>query len=201
MNRITNILCFAGWIGFVITLLVVIFFNKCGGKTEHTIEKQTVINNYYDSAIRTIPQPVLIPGKPILVEIPAVVDTEQVLRIYFSKYPLTRIFQDSALKATLIDTLYQNHLTFPGNFSYQWLKPVKTVESTTVTVKEEPKSKMKILLGAYGQFSGSYVNSFGPELYLQGKKGNLYGINYDVKNKAVGVKAAYNLNGLFKNNK
>lgn len=198
MGNIKLIFSAVGWLGFIITLTILITLNKCGSPAAQTITKETVINNYYDSGVKVVPQTSFIKGEPIPYPAPQDVDTAKILQAYFNHYPYSRTFKNDTIEATIIDTVSENKFISKPKFTYKWLPPIKTVESTTVTVTNEAKQKVHILIGAYAQFNGYSVNSFGPELYLQGKKGNLYGANYDIKNTAFGVKTAINLNEVFR---
>ncbi len=198
MGNIKYIFSAIGWLGFIITLTILIALNKCGGPAAQTITKETVINNYYDSGVKVVPQTSYIKGDPIPYPVPADVDTAKILQLYFNHYPFARTFKNDTIEASIVDTISQNKFVSIPKFTYKWLPPIKTVESTTVTITNEAKQKVRFLIGAYAQFNGYIVNSFGPELYLQVKKGNLYGANYDIKNEAFGVKTAINLNEVFR---
>lgn len=184
-----------GWLGFIITLVLLISLNKCKKEEpSNTVIEKTIINNYYDSTKKVAPLIITKEGKPIYVPVPTIVDTAQILVNYFARFSYTRTFEDTCLRVVLTDSISQNKFLSPAKFTYQWLKPIKTVSSTTITSISEPKKRVNFLLGGYFQFSKNYITSYGPEFNLQAKKGNLYGINYDLKNNAIGIKTLFNLN-------
>lgn len=195
MKNINYILSFGGWFGLVVTLVFVIFFNKCGN-TPQIIKEKTEIHNYYDSTTKVVPFKYSVQGKPIIIAVPANVDTAKILAMYFAKYPNLRVFQDSNIIATLIDTLSQNKFGNHSKFSYNWLKPIKTVESKTITV-ESPK-KMQLLVGAHADFNKNYFKDFGPDVYVLTKRSQLIGVGYDIESTAFSFKLATSLNSIFK---
>lgn len=199
MKNFNYILSFGGWIGLVITLLLVIFFNKCGNPQPQIIKEKTEIHNYYDSAAKRIPVKFTVPGDTIFVPVPDNVDTAKILAMYFAKYPYSRVFSNDSVTISLYDTLSKNSFYHPGKMSYQWHLPIRTVESTTITV-EQPK-KIALLLGAHVNFSKKTFVDFGPDIYLKTKRDQLIGVGYDIGSEAASLRGAFNLNQLFKNRK
>ena len=199
MKNFNYILSFGGWIGLVITLLLVIFFNKCGNPQPQIIKEKTEIHNYYDSAAKRIPVKFTVPGPPIYIPVPADVDTAKILAAYFAKYPYSRVFSNDSVTISLYDTLSKNSFHHPGKMSYRWHLPIKTVESTTITV-EQPE-KIALLLGAHVNFSKKTFVDFGPDIYLKTKRDQLIGVGYDIGSEAASLRGAFNLNQLFKNRK
>lgn len=198
-KKYNYILSFGGWIGLVITLLLVIFFNKCTNPEPQIIKEKTEIHNYYDSSAKLIPVKYTVPGDPILIPVPVNVDTAKILAYYFSKNPYSRVFEDSNLIATVSDTICQNRFLSPAKFTYKWLKPIKTVESSTVTI-ELPKN-IQLFAGGHIDFSKNLFQDFGPDIYLQTKHGQLFGVGANIYQKSISVKAAINLNDAFRNKK
>ena len=199
MKNFNYILSGIGWLGFIITLTILITLNKCNPDSQQIIEKKTEIHNYYDSSIKVVPLKYSVPGTPIFVPVPSDIDTAKILALYFSKLPYSRLFEDTCIIATIVDTISQNKLLGPGKFSYKWIKPIKTVESTTVTV-ESPK-KVQLLAGAHVDFNKSLFQEWGPDFYLQTKRGQLFGLGYNIKQQSISFKAAINLNDAFRNKK
>lgn len=196
MKNFNYILSFGGWIGLVITLLLVIFFNKCGNQPPQIIKEKTEIHNYYDSSAKQVPVKFTVPGAPIFIPVPANVDTAKILAAYFAKYPYSRVFSNDSVTISLYDTLSKNSFHHPGKLSYNWHLPIKTVQSTTVTL-EQPK-KMALLLGAHVNFSKKTFVDFGPDIYLKTKRDQLIGVGYDIGSEAASFRGAFNLNQLFK---
>lgn len=199
MKQFNYIFSALGWLGMIVCLVIIVIMNKCGGQAENkTIEKQTIINNYYDSSSKTVSEKIVLPGKPIPVFIPQDVDTAKILSAYFAKYPYKREFGDTSIHIELFDTICQNKFLSPGKLNYKWLKPVKTVESTTVTIKEHDKPKIKLFAGAHADFQRERFYDWGPEVFLQTKRETQFGINYGVRNQTYSVKTLINLNEAFR---
>lgn len=196
--NLTQILNSIGWLGFLITLAILIFFNKCGDKPVQTIQKETIINNYYDSGIKSVPQISYLPGKVIPQPVPADVDTQKILAAYFAKYAYTRTFENDTIKATLIDTISKNKFLSKGQFTYKWLPSVKTVESTTVTITNTAPNKMMLMVGLHAGYLQNSVKGFGPDIYLKTKRDQLIGVGYDIDSKLLRLNAAVGIGKLFK---
>lgn len=199
MKNYNYIFAFGGWVCLTITLILVIFLNKCSNPQPQIIKEKTEIHNYYDSAAKSIPVKFTVPGPPIFIPIPADVDTAKILAAYFAKYPFSRVFSNDSVTISLYDTLSKNSFHHPGKMSYQWHLPIKTVESTTITV-EQPK-KMALLVGAHANFSKKTFADYGPDVYLKTKRDQLIGVGYDIDSKEISFKSAFNLNQLFKSRK
>lgn len=198
MMNLKYIFSAVGWLGFIITLTILIALNKCGGPAAQTITKETVINNFYDSGVKVVPQTSYIKGDPIPYPKPQDVDTAKILQAYFNHYPYSRTFENDTIRVTLLDTVSQNKFVSKPKFTYKWLPPIKTVESTTVTVTNEAKKRIQILAGIHADFQQKYFYDWGPELYIMTKRGQLFGSGYNVKNEVYSVKAALNLNEVFR---
>lgn len=196
--NLTQILNSIGWLGFLITLAILIFLNKCVDKPIQTIQKETIINNFYDSGIKVVSQTNYLPGKVIQQPIPADVDTQKILAAYFAKYPFTRTFENDTIKATLIDTISQNKFLSKGKFTYKWLPPVKTVESTTVTINNTAPNKMILMVGLHAGYLQNSIKGFGPDIYLKTKRDQLIGVGYDIDSKLIRINAAVGISKLFK---
>jgi hypothetical protein len=179
------------YIAVVLLILIttILILNKCNKDTK-TITNKTVINNYYDSSIKFLDKPTIIKGAIEYIDKPTIIDTQAILKDYYAKRPYKRIFEDSSLRVTIIDTTYKNQLLI-SKFSYQFLKPIKTIISTTTTVNNYPSNKIKLFIGAFGQINKNNINGYGPELSLLTKKENLYGINYNLKDNSIGIKLSF----------
>jgi hypothetical protein len=197
MKNFNYIRSFGGWLGLVITLLLVIFFNKCDNAEPQIIREKTEIHNYYDSAAKPIPVKFTVPGAPIFIPVPADVDTAKILAMYFAKYPYARVFSNDSVTISLYDTLSKNSFHHPGKMSYQWHLPIKTVESTTITV-EQPK-KIAFLIGSHVNFNQKTFADFGPDVYLKTKRDQLIGVGYNIDSKEISFKTAFKLNARTRN--
>ena len=196
--NLTQVINSIGWLGFLITLTILICLNKCGDKPVQTIQKETIINNFYDSGIKSVPQISYLPGKVILQPIPTDVDTQKILAAYFAKYAYTRTFENDSIKATLVDTICQNKFLSKGKFTYKWLPPVKTVESTTITITNTAPSKMMLMVGLHAGYIQNSVKGFGPDIYLKTKRDQLIGVGYDIDLELIRINTAISIGKLFK---
>lgn len=180
-----------GWIGLIITVLIVGLNKGCStsatGPNNYVTENH--ITNVYDSAVRIIPVPVIQPADSVLVPVPADVDTALILRNYFTKYYYEQVIEDSCLRATIKDTLLNNSI-FSRQFSYAWKKPVSIIN----TVKVDQKNKWFAGASIQGNLTGV---DFVPGLQFQRKR-TVYQASYGVLSQRVGIGVFYQLN--FKHN-
>ncbi len=184
----------SGWIACIVVLL---FLHYCGKTELPEVSSKTVINNYYDSSQKAIPA-INIPA-PITftVPVPVNVDTAKILEQYFAKNYYTQTIEDSCIRATIKDTIGENKLLHRA-FKYQWLKPIKTVESTTVTVTTpEPKPLVRLYVGGFLNVNKSYIQGFGPEIYFTTRSNLLLKANYDIRNNCFGIGGG--INPVYKN--
>lgn len=177
----------SGWIAFIIVLF---FWYNTNKEESSQVSSKTIVNNYYDSSIKIVPVKSFIPVT-FTVQVPTKIDTAAILKDYFSKTFYPRVFQDSNLVATINDSVTQNRL-IPGQLKYQWLKPIKTVETTTNTVTPSPKQKMNLYFGGFLNVNKNYIQGFGPEIYLTTRTNLLLKANYDIKNNCFGVGGGIN---------
>lgn len=122
-----------GWLGFIITLIIIIFMQKCGNTiTNLQPSYKITVNKYYDSTAKEIKVPVPIPGDSIPYPVPTEVDTLAILKKYFTKYYFEQVVEDSNLRAVISDTVFQNAIV-SRKFSYKWKQPVSIVtENKTI---------------------------------------------------------------------
>lgn len=171
------------YISFILQVLyavaVIVYFKNCAQeKPTHTIEKSTVV--IYDSTKKTIQ----VAAAPSLVytqtvNVPANVDTAAILQMYFAVNTFTQQIQDSSLRAFIGDTVSQNKIK-GRSFSYQLLKPIKTIESTTITL--QPEKKRQVFIGGFVDYTAPKFD-FGPKLSFKTKKDVLIGYEYGSLNQ------------------
>lgn len=196
MKKFNYIFSAIGWLGFFITLTILVTLKKCVSDTPQITESKTIINNYYDSTEKAAPLKYEVPGPPIFIPVPTDVDTAKILALYFARFPFARVFENDTVTITLRDTISKNSFFSPGKATYKWHKPIRTVESTTVTV-ESPR-KINFLAGGHADFNKKFFQDWGPDLYLQTKRGQQFGVGYNVNQQSVSIKAAINLNDAFR---
>lgn len=200
MKQFNYILSAVGWLGFFITLTILITLKTCSSEAPIITGAKTVINNYYDSMEKAAPIKYEVPGPTIFIPVPADVDTAKILALYFARFPFARVFENDTVTITLRDTISKNSFFSSGKATYKWHKPIRTVESTTLTV-EAPK-KMQVLAGGHVNFNQNVFLNWGPDIYLQTKRGQMFGLGYNVPFKtnpqSISIKAAINLNDAFR---
>lgn len=131
----------------------------------NTVTTHTV---YFDSTQKNIPV-LSIPGTVSFYPVFQPMDTAMIglaIRNYFASFTYSQTIQDSSLRATIFDSISQNRV-MARRFNYAWLKPIKTVESTTVT----PPAPQK-----FGFYAGGFVDynknalGIGPKISFETKK-------------------------------
>lgn len=201
MDKFKYIFNSIGWAGFVVCLIIIIFTNKCGEQI--VVNAKTEVHKYYDSSLKVIPGEKIKIPVPITFTVPVPValkiDTAAILKNYFSVNYYSQLIQDSSIRAYIKDSVSQNKIVH-RDFSYQWLKPVLTTQSSTVTL--EPKKRLKLLAGGFIESNGYSLSGLGPIASLQLKNGDLISFAYDAKkhlvNKQPTFEASMQFN-LFKN--
>lgn len=114
------------------------------------------------------------------VVIPAVVDTQALLKDYYSKvlYKDTLVLPDSLGTVALLDTITQNKIlgrTFNANVKQRTIKE-------TMIVKELPKTQ--VYYGLTGGFNkADVVSNVGAGLLIKTKKDKIYNLGVGVSNR------------------
>lgn len=142
-----------------------------------------VTNNHYitgDTTTKVIPVTVHGPTKTIFVPVPAIVDTQAILRNYFAENIYSQTVSDSLFSATITDTIQQNRLKGRG-FHYK------------ITRKEIVQEKFKVFAGLNVGAGKNGFASLEPQVYILTKKDHLYGVGYNVIDNSVNIKAGWKL--------
>jgi len=175
-----------GWAGFAITLLCILLYSKCNPEQpQQIILKET--KQIYDSSkktleVRTLPGSVSV----FTVPVPSNIDTLQILKSYFSVHTYSQQIQDTSIRAFIFDSISENKI-IGRRFSYQYLKPVRTIESSTITINPS---------GLFiGGFAGGSKNGFGigPEIHYLHKNKNIFGLSYDIPNRFYKASITFNI--------
>lgn len=134
--------------------------------------------------------PEIKPGDSVLVLVPAIVDTMEILKKYFTRYSYTDTLQDSSVIIVAAFNVEKNKVdSFKLNYKLQ--QPSKEI---TITNKVEAPAKAFFLIGATAGLNRNLLASFGPEaLYITRRK-RAYGLGYDILNKSINVSVYYPLN-------
>jgi hypothetical protein len=142
-----------------------------------TTKHISIHNHFYSSSIYTV--------VPI-----SKIDTNAIIKNYFTKRFVADTLRDSLLYLVIADTLYNNNLIYRKR-QYELLKPyqkqITTTNSITVTV-----SQKGFYAGAFFGFNSNALQSAGVEANYITHKIN-YGLGYDFKNNAITGKLLFNL--------
>lgn len=175
---ILNIINSIGIVVIAVLLVLARCVDEQHSGVANTIEKQTI--KIYDSTKK-----VIIPEVPAtltsycIVPMPVNVDTAEILKRFFAVHTYSQTFADSNIVANILDTICQNKIS-GRSFSYKWIKPLRIVESTSITIEAKPKSRL--LLGFF--VDGNAFNyGIGPKLSFQTKKNFQVGYDYDAIRK------------------
>ena len=118
--------------------------------------------------------------KEVQVQVPAIVDTQALLKDYYSKvlYKDTLVLPDSLGTVALLDTITQNKIlgrTFNANVKQRTIKE-------TMIVKELPKTQ--VYYGLTGGFNkADVVSNVGAGLLIKTKKDKIYNLGIGVANR------------------
>lgn len=162
--QIVGMLCFGLWFKFCHTPVP---------KVDTVVKEKVII---YDSTKRTV----TVPTPPVSVKIFTVpipagpIDTLAILRKYFAVHTYSQTIRDGYIEATVFDTVSQNRILGRG-FTYKLIQPIKTIESTTVTLP--PVNKSGLYMGALADYTHGRMD-FGICLSFQTKKNLVIGYQY-----------------------
>ena len=125
-----------GWIGLITAVVLIGLTKQCGSSSNdhNNYVVEVNVKKFYDSGVKEIIVPHILPGDSIPYPVPADVDTAAILQKYFTKFYYEQTIEDSNLKAIVKDTIYMNQL-FSRAFTYQWKKPVSIVTETVMAKK------------------------------------------------------------------
>ncbi len=192
MQKLANILTSVNFLGLVAAAIYFLFFFEAPRQFGSTHTKEII---YYDSSDKSVPV-VSAPGTVSFypVVIPGAVDTAELRRAYqlfYSSYTYTQTIQDSSIRAKIFDSISENRV-LNRRFNYQWIKPVKTVESTTITLPA-PAKKPGLYMGLFLDYSGARVG-FGPKLSFETKRNLMISADYEALNKGYRLSIQQRLN-------
>jgi len=182
----------------LVLILIIIFMRSCSGESEGNKnvikvdgKKYEVIKYKVDTFYKPVIKTVIKEGKtiykevPIYVNVPATVDTFEILKDYFSKhtYKDTLKLDDSLGYIVVIDTIFKNRI-----HKRKWKTYVNKITiKETLYLKELPKTQVYVG-GAVGFDKASIVNFAGPQFILKDKKDRMYmvGVGYS-NNKTISI--------------
>ena len=146
-------------------------------------KKYTIVKHTIDTIIKPVTQTVFKPGetiyidRPVIVKVPADVDTAAILKDYYTKYPYKDTLRlDEGLGYVAVsDTIFKNRILNRKFDSH--------VNKVTVreTLYVEPAPKIQMFIGGVAGFDKvNIVNFVGPSIMLKDKKDKVYslGIGY-----------------------
>ncbi|MDI1233186.1 MAG: hypothetical protein PSX81_02765 [bacterium] len=132
----------------IVTAVIYIIIQKYKVKNDSIIQVKNAdttiaITHFTDSTSHVINNINYYVTKTITTNIPAVIDTQAVLKDYYSKKTGSNNYRDSNMSITVFDTLFKNSIVGRG-LNYKILRPNTTIEKTitnTVTKTIERKSR------------------------------------------------------------
>jgi hypothetical protein len=191
----------------VILLIGVVVFQQCGRQTETPGEIISVDGKDYELLKHTIDTvyqeievevPTYVPEyitkiETVEVEIPANVDSLQIIKDYFSKYEVKDTLVLEGLgKGYITDIISQNKIE---SRNIKWDYKIPTILDTKI-VKELPKNQL--YLGLNTNFDkANVINSVGVGAILKTKRDRIYQLNSGVSNSITGETQPYVGGGLY----
>jgi hypothetical protein len=191
----------------VILLIGVVVFQQCGRQTETPGEIISVDGKDYELLKHTIDTvyqeievevPTYVPEyitkiETVEVEIPANVDSLQIIKDYFSKYEVKdTLLLEGLGKGYITDIISQNKIE---SRNIKWDYKIPTVLDTKI-VKELPKNQL--YLGLNTNFDkANVINSVGVGAILKTKRDRIYQLNSGVSNSITGETQPYVGGGLY----
>ncbi len=185
---------FSFLIGCAVLAVIIYAFTLIKGCSRHKIEtdktctdgkNDTITKFIYQKDWHTITHEHFNEGNTVYTTIPANVDTEAVIKSYFSKYSSCDTIKDKDLIGVLYYTINKNKM-LKDSFIYKILRPdIETIISNTII----PKPKNCYFLGFNTGFIMPGKNfGFGPEVLIITKKNKAIGLGYDALNKTISAK-------------
>jgi hypothetical protein len=191
----------------VILLIGVVVFQQCGRQTETPGEIISVDGKDYELLKHTIDTvyqeievevPTYVPEyitkiETVEVEIPANVDSLQIIKDYFSKYEVKdTLLLEGLGKGYITDIISQNKIE---SRNIKWDYKIPTILDTKI-VKELPKNQL--YLGLNTNFDkANVINSVGVGVILKTKRDRIYQLNSGVSNSITGETQPYVGGGLY----
>jgi len=181
----------------LVLLIAIVVFQQCGGNKKGTGEivkvdgkKYELIKHEIDTIEVVKTKVVTKKGEDIYhetivekeVRVPANVDTNAILKEYYTKvlYKDVLVLPDSLGTVAVTDTISQNKIfgrTFNANVKQ------RTIKETTI-VKELPKNQ--VYFGFGGQFNKTdFINGLSTGVILKTKKDKIYQVNVGVTNSTI----------------
>jgi hypothetical protein len=155
---------------------------KVGGKKYTVIQR--IIDTQYIPKTHTVYKPgeTIFVEKPIYIDVPANVDTAEILRDYYSKrvYKDTIKLKDSLGTITLVDTIQENKIkgrTFKSNIN-------QVVIKDSIIVVKPPVNQVYVG-GVIGANRANGFNYFGPTFVLKTKSDNMYSLGVGLNNNLI----------------
>jgi hypothetical protein len=191
----------------VILLIGVVVFQQCGRQTETPGEIISIDGKDYELLKHTIDTvyqeievevPTYVPEyitkiETVEVEIPANVDSLQIIKDYFSKYEVKdTLLLEGLGKGYITDIISQNKIE---SRNIKWDYKIPTILDTKI-VKELPKNQL--YLGLNTNFDkANVINSVGVGAILKTKRDRIYQLNSGVSNSITGETQPYVGGGLY----
>ena len=181
----------------LLLLIAIVVFQQCGGNKKETGEIVKVDGKKYELLKHEIDTIEVVKTKVVTkkgediyhetivekeVRVPANVDTNAILKEYYTKvlYKDVLVLPDSLGTVAVTDTISQNKIfgrTFNANVKQ------RTIKETTI-VKELPKNQ--VYFGFGGQFNKvDFIGGLSTGVILKTKKDKIYQVNLGVTNSTI----------------
>lgn len=172
-----------------IVLLCLFLFKACQDDNQPKTTKTKIEKEYkYYPKYFPLKLDHYIKGDSIIVPIPAIVDTQSIIRSYFMQYTFNDSIRDTNIAISSQVQIALNKV-LKSDIKYKLLRPSV---STTVTIETNTETKQRpaLLLGADAGFSinNKQFNQFSPGFLFITKNKKAFGAGYDVLSKTYQAK-------------
>ncbi len=145
--------------------------------SEYLLRSDTVEKVVHQNHFTTLPGKILKITDTVYLHFPSKIDTQAIVRNYYSRYTYSDSLKDSVLSAAVKFSVEQNKIS-KFDFKYKILSPCKqTVITNTVEV-----ARHNFLFGLTAGASKNGIGFITPQFMYQSKRKRIYGIGYDIIN-------------------
>lgn len=162
--------------------LIMLWFNKCGPGHNDAQGGDTLMSTItykFDTTIHHVESVNIYHHSSDTIYLPVKVDTEQVIKDYYTKYAYNDTISDTNIVATITDTLFKNSI-FHRSFDYRLLRPTQII-STVIVAPTSPHFFLEGITGV----NVDRVTQLSLKIDFISKKNQLFTAGWDFKNHAV----------------
>lgn len=171
----------------VIILLCLFLFNKCNSEKPTTVKTKFLTERKYYPQLFPIKLDHYLKGDSIEIKIPAVVDTDFIIRKYFTQFNFNDSIRDTNIFISSQVQIARNTI-LKSDIKYKLLKPIT---STTITIENTTEAKQRpvLLIGSDIGFNNQLqIKQFSPSLLFVTKNKKVFGAGYDFVNQTYQAK-------------